>query len=210
MAIVFDLGGVVFKWKPLELLQDIFPERAPNEVAAQKMADQIFESFNPLSDWAQFDLGLIEPDALATKISKRVGISEADMHLLIASIPPHMVPQSGTVDIISELKAEGHPLYFLSNMPAGYADHLERTHEFFRHFSDGIFSARVQQIKPQLPIFQSANQRFRVSGKDTIFIDDVQHNIDAANVHGWTGIRFDVPTQVRRDLVKLGLLKAAA
>ena len=119
MAIVFDLGGVVFKWKPLELLQDIFPERAPNEVAAQKMADQIFESFNPLSDWAQFDLGLIEPDALATKISKRVGISEADMHLLIASIPPHMVPQSGTVDIISELKAEGHPLYFLSNMPVG-------------------------------------------------------------------------------------------
>ncbi|MEY5022385.1 MAG: Phosphoglycolate phosphatase [Pseudomonadota bacterium] len=210
MAIVFDLGGVVFKWKPLELLQDIFPERAPNVVAAQKWADQIFESFNPLSDWAQFDLGLIEPDALATKISKRVGISEADMHLLIASIPPHMVPQSGTVDIISELKAEGHSLYFLSNMPAGYADHLERTHEFFRHFSDGIFSARVQQIKPQLPIFQSANQRFRVSGKDTIFIDDVQHNIDAAHVHGWTGIRFDEPTQVRRDLVKLGLLKAAA
>ena len=131
------------------------------------------------------------------------------MHLLIASIPPHMVPQSGTVDIISELKAEGHPLYFLSNMPAGYADHLERAHEFFRHFSDGIFSARVQLIKPQLPIFQSANQRFGVSGQDTIFIDDVQHNIDAAHAHGWTGIRFDEPTQVRRDLVKLGLLKAA-
>jgi FMN phosphatase YigB (HAD superfamily) len=38
MAIVFDLGGVVFKWKPLELLQAIFPERAPDAVAAQQWA----------------------------------------------------------------------------------------------------------------------------------------------------------------------------
>jgi HAD superfamily hydrolase (TIGR01509 family) len=137
-----------------------------------------------------------------------VGIPEADMHLLIASIPPHMVPQGGTVDIISDLKAAGHPLYFLSNMPAGYADHLERSNDFFRHFSDGIFSARIQQIKPQLPIFQSANARFGVSGKETVFIDDVQHNIDAAHAHGWTGLRFDEPAQVRRDLVAMGLLKA--
>ena len=208
MAIVFDLGGVVFKWKPLELLQDIFPERAPNEVAAKQWADQIFESFNPLSDWAQFDLGLIEPDALAAKISKRVGIPEADMHLLIASIPPHMVPQPGTVAIISDLKAAGHPLFFLSNMPAGYAHHLESSHDFFRHFSDGIFSARIQQIKPQLPIFQSANARFGVSGKETVFIDDVQHNIDAAQQHGWQGIRFETPEQVRADLVGRGYLAA--
>ena len=208
MAVVFDLGGVVFKWKPLELLQELFPDRASNEVTAKKLADQIFESFNPASDWAQFDLGLIEPDALAAKISKRVGISEDDMHVLIAGIPPHMVPQTGTVSLIAELKAASQTLYYLSNMPAGYAHYLESTHDFFRHFSDGIFSARVQQIKPQMPIFQNANQRFGVSGKETVFIDDVQHNIDAAHAHGWTGVRFDEPAQVRRDLVALGLLKA--
>lgn len=206
MAVVFDLGGVVFQWKPLLLLQQIWPDRAPDELEAKKWADQIFESFNPASDWAQFDLGLIEPDALAAKISKRVGITEAEMHLVIASIPPHMVPQQGTVEIMADLKAAGHTLYFLSNMPAGYANFLESSHVFFQHFSDGIFSARVQQMKPELPIFQSANQRFGVSGKDTVFIDDLQHNIDAAHAHGWTGVRFDEPFQVRRDLVKLGLL----
>jgi FMN phosphatase YigB (HAD superfamily) len=208
MAVVFDLGGVVFKWKPLELLQELFPDRVPDEVAAQKLAGQIFESFNPSSDWAQFDLGLIEPDALAAKISKRVGISEDDMHVLIAGIPPHMVPQTGTVSLIADLKAAGQTLYYLSNMPASYAHYLESTHDFFRHFSDGIFSARVQQIKPQMPIFQNANLRFGVSGKETVFIDDVQHNIDAAHAHGWMGVRFDEPAQVRRDLVALGLLKA--
>jgi FMN phosphatase YigB (HAD superfamily) len=206
MAVVFDLGGVVFRWKPLALLQQIWPDRAPDELEAQKWADQIFESFSPASDWAQFDLGLIEPETLAAKISKRVGVSEAEIHLLIGSIPPHMVPQLGTVDIIVDLKAAGHTLFFLSNMPAGYASFLESSYEFFQHFSDGIFSARVQQMKPHLSIFQNANQRFGVSGKDTVFIDDVQHNIDAAHAHGWTGLRFDEPAQVRRELVKLGLL----
>jgi HAD superfamily hydrolase (TIGR01509 family) len=208
MAVVFDLGGVVFKWKPLELLQEIFPVHAPDEMAAKKCAAQIFESFNPDSDWAKFDLGLIEPDELAQKISKRTGMAEADIHLLIARIPSHMSPQQGTVSIISDLKAAGHQLYYLSNMPAGYSDFLESSHDFFAHFSDGIFSARVQQIKPQMPIFENANQRFGVSGKETIFIDDVQANIDAAHAHGWTGVRFDEPTQVRRDLVSLGLLLA--
>lgn len=208
MAVVFDLGGVVFQWKPLTLLQELFPHLVSDDVTAKKLASQIFESFNPASDWAQFDLGLIEPDALATKISKRVGISEDDMHVLIAAIPTHLAPLTGTVSLIADLKAAGQTLYYLSNMPAGYAHYLESTHDFFRHFSDGIFSARVQQIKPQMPIFQNANQRFGVSGKETVFIDDVQHNIDAAHAHGWTGVRFDEPAQVRRDLVALGLLKA--
>ena len=208
MAVVFDLGGVVFKWKPLELLQEIFPTHVPDDLAAQKCAAQIFESFNPQSDWAKFDLGLIEPDELAQKISKRTGLAEADIHLLIDSIPGHMSPQLGTVTLISDLKAAGHTLYYLSNMPAGYSNYLESSNDFFRHFSDGIFSARVQQIKPQMPIFQNANQRFGVSGKETIFIDDVQANIDAAHEHGWTGVRFEEPNQVRHDLVRMGLLKA--
>lgn len=207
MSVVFDLGGVVFKWKPLELLQQIFPERIPDEISAQKWSDQIFQGFNPSSDWAQFDLGLIEPDALAQKISRRVGIPEAEMHLLINSIPPHLMPQAGTISIIQDLKSAGHSLYYLSNMPASYASYLESSYDFFHHFSDGIFSARVQQIKPQMPIFQNANHRFGVSGKDTVFIDDVQHNIEAAHIHGWTGLRFDDPEQVRRDLVAMGYLK---
>jgi len=93
-------------------------------------------------------------------------------------------------------------------MPASYADYLESQHDFFGYFSEGIFSARVQQIKPNLEIFQMANEKFKVSGKDTFFIDDVQHNIDAAHAHGWTGIRFDSPAQVRQKLVDLQLLEA--
>jgi HAD superfamily hydrolase (TIGR01509 family) len=205
--VVFDLGGVVFQWKPLQLLQELFPGQVNSEAAAREWAAQIFQTFHPEADWALFDLGLIEPEPLATRIAARSGLAEADLLRLMHGIPPHLQPIQGTVDLIHDLKAQGHRLYFLSNMPAGYADHLVRENSFFSQFEDGIFSAHVQQIKPLPDIFATAQARWPLQGQP-VFIDDVQHNIDAAQQHGWQGIRFETPEQVRADLVAQGYLRA--
>ena len=107
--------------------------------------------------------------------------------------------------LIHELKAQGHRLYFLSNMPSGYADRLVRENSFFSQFDDGIFSAHVQQIKPLPDIFATAQARWPLRGQP-VFIDDVQHNIDAAEQHGWQCILFETPEQVWSDLVGRGYL----
>lgn len=206
--VVFDLGGVVFRWQPLVLLQELFPTKVRNEAQAHEWASQIFQTFHPEADWALFDLGRIEPEPLAQRIAARTGLAEADLLHLMRSIPPHLQPIPGTVDLIHALKAQGHRLYFLSNMPAGYAEHLVRVNPFFRLFEDGIFSAHVQQIKPNLDIFATAQARWPLRGQP-VFIDDVQHNIDAAVQHGWQGIRFETPEQVRSDLVGLHFLALA-
>ena len=205
--VVFDLGGVVFRWQPLMLLQELFPAQVRSEAEARQWASQIFETFHPEADWALFDLGRIEPEPLAQRIAARTGLSEADLRHLIANIPAHLQPIPGTVDLIHALKAQGHRLYYLSNMPAGYADHLVRMNPFFSQFDDGIFSAHVQQIKPKADIFATAQARWPLRGQP-VFIDDVQHNIDAAEQHGWQGIRFETPEQVRADLVGRGWLSA--
>ncbi len=203
--VVFDLGGVVFRWQPLVLLQELFPEQVRSEAQAREWAGQIFQTFHPEADWALFDLGRIEPEPLAQRIAQRTGLAEADVRHLIANIPPHLQPIQGTVDLIHELKAQGHRLYYLSNMPAAYADHLVRMNPFFSQFDDGIFSAHVQQIKPLPDIFATAQNRWPLRGQP-VFIDDVQHNIDAAKQHGWRGIRFETPQQTRTALVAQGCL----
>ena len=205
--VVFDLGGVVFRWEPLVLLQQLFPQRMPDEASARHWAGQIFQTFAPEADWALFDLGRIEPDALAQRIARRTGLSEQELQQLIDGIPPHLTPLQGTVDLIHELKAAGHRLYFLSNMPAPYADHLQAVHPFFVQFEQGIFSAHVQQIKPLPDIFATAQARWPLR-EAPVFIDDVQHNIDAAHRHGWQGIHFETPQQVRAALVARGYLGA--
>jgi len=203
--VVFDLGGVVLRWQPLELLQQLFPQRVPDEATARHWAGQIFQTFSPEADWALFDLGRIEPDALAQRIARRTGLSAQEVQLLIDGIPAHLEPLPGTVDLIHALKAAGHRLYYLSNMPAPYAEHLQATHLFFAQFEQGIFSADVQQIKPLPDIFATAQARWPLRDVP-VFIDDVQHNIDAAQRHGWQGVRFESPEQVRAELVARGYL----
>lgn len=205
--VVFDLGGVVFRWKPLELLPSLLPERMRSAGDAHHWMRQIFQGFEPGSDWAQFDLGLIDPVALARRIAQRIGLEEHEVARVIEGIPPHLTAVPGTVDLIERLHANGVPLFFLSNMPAPYAEHLTRSNRFFERFQDGIFSAHVGHIKPELPIFRAANERFGARGHDTVFIDDVLANIRTAEAHGWQGIHFVEPQQCGERLTELGVLR---
>jgi HAD superfamily hydrolase (TIGR01509 family) len=200
--IIFDLGGVVFQWKPLELFQQLFPDQIPNEAAARDWAMRVFEGFHPNSDWAQFDKGLITPNELAQRVAQRAGYAQPDIQHLIDSVPAHLVPMPSTLQLMQQLKEQGHTLFYLSNMPAPYAEHLIQQHDFFAWFEDGIFSAHVQQIKPQLDIFATAQQQFGLDRHEAqaVFIDDVQHNIEAAQQHGWHGIRFETAEQVEQAL----------
>jgi putative hydrolase of the HAD superfamily len=190
MNIVFDFGGVVFQWQPTSLLRQTLPEHAPDEAAAGALVANLFQGFAPGSDWSAFDLGLIEPDALAARIARRTGLAAADVLAVVHAIPPHLQPQPGTVALMRRLKQAGHRLFYLSNMPASYADELERSHDFFDLFDDGIFSARVQMMKPQPEIFHEAVRRFGRRPADLLFIDDVAHNVNAARALGWQGLHF--------------------
>lgn len=203
MKLVFDFGGVVFNWKPVDLLQQVLPQRASNAEQGREWATAIFQGFHPGSDWALFDQGGIEPVPLAQRIASRTGLEADEVAAVIDAIPPHLVPNPGTVALMDELRQQGHTLYYLSNMPASYADELERSHVFFDWFEDGIFSARVRQIKPNRDIFETAVRQFATQGAPVVFIDDVQRNLDAASVHGWQGVRFDSAPQARTDVISL-------
>ena len=189
-SVVFDFGAVLFQWRPFELLQQVVPELAPNEPAAKALAARIFESFTPQSDWAQFDLGQVDEAVLAQRIAQRIAAPISQVRAVIDAIPGHLQPLRPTLDLLEQLKREGHRLFFLSNMPKPYADALERDNAFLRHFEDGIFSGRVGLMKPDREIFELASRQFGLKGPHTVFIDDHSGNVLAAKQHGWQAVLF--------------------
>lgn len=203
LDLVFDFGGVVFNWQPLRLLRETLPEVVADETEARLLAGHIFQSFSLTSDWALFDLGQIEPEPLAERISKRCGLQAPDVLKVIHAIPDHLVPIAGTVALLQHLKAQGHRLFFLSNMPMTYAIELERRNDLAAWFDGGIFSSRVQLIKPRPEIFQEAVRRFDLVPAQTVFVDDLAHNIDAAGAQGWGGVQFHNPQQCGEALQSL-------
>lgn len=190
MNVVFDFGGVVFNWRPLALLRSILPLRAHDEAAARALADALFQQYAPNGDWAAFDRGDVDVPVLARRIARRTGLSEAEVLDFVGAIPGHLEPIAETVALLQRLKNAGNRLFFLSNMPAPFADHLERSHAFMDWFDDGVFSSRVQLVKPQPAIFQAASQRFGLAPRELVFIDDVQHNVEAARALGWQALHY--------------------
>jgi HAD superfamily hydrolase (TIGR01509 family) len=205
--VVFDLGGVLLNWQPPRLLQSLLPELSLDQSAAKTLGGEIFQSFNPASDWARFDLGLIQPDELAQRIASRTVLSVAQVRRVIDGIPDHLHALTDTVNILQSLAQSGHRLFFLSNMPAPYADILTARERFFRHFSDGIFSAHVQCMKPDAALFKQAQARFQLETAP-VFVDDMPVNVEAATRHGWRGLRFENAPALSQALQGMGLLPA--
>lgn len=205
-TVVFDFGAVLFRWQPVELLQQVLPALAPDAGAARTLAARIFDVLEPGSEWARFDLGQVEAEELAPRLAQRLGVAAQDMQRLIASIPPHMEPLRDSVALLRRLKSQGHRAFYLSNMPGSFADHLTRAHDVVPQFADGIFSARVGLAKPDPAIFELARERFGLVPAQTVFLDDHPKNIEAALRLGWQAVLFETAAQAEAELQASGWL----
>ncbi|MBS0448161.1 MAG: HAD family phosphatase [Proteobacteria bacterium] len=186
------------------MLAQWLPHHAPDAAAGQALALRFFEGYG--GDWSEFDRGTVERDDLASRIARRTGLTRDEALMVIDGVPAALTPIDGTVGLLRRLHDAGHPLYFLSNMPAPYASHLEAVHDFVGLFRAGVFSSRVQMLKPEPQIYAHALDHFGIAAADTIFIDDLERNVDAARAAGWRALHFTSPEACEAELIRLGCL----
>lgn len=205
-TVVFDLGGVVFNWEPLRLMREVFSHRVSDDTGAAQLLAHVFQSHHTDGDWAQWDLGLIKSEVLAQRIAQRLAMASQEIMALIDALAPHMHVKQDTVALIHELKAAGHRLVYLSNMPEELAQWIERDHPFGDWFEEGVFSARVRHVKPDDGIYRCAVEQLSLHGLSPVFIDDMAPNIHAAQRQGWRPVKFESASQTRAQLCVFGLL----
>jgi putative hydrolase of the HAD superfamily len=202
--VVFDFGAVVFQWRPTLMLQRELPHLATDETQAAHWAAQIFQSYG--GDWADFDRGLLSVPDVVARISARTGLPGSEVQTAVDGVARELQPKPEMVALLQRLQGAGRRLHFLSNMPAGIASELEARHDFLRCFDSGIFSARVQLIKPDPAIYRLAAARFQAAPAELVFIDDHPPNVAAAQALGWDGFVFRSPAQTEAELATRGLL----
>ena len=205
MRLVFDLGGVVYRWQPVEFLPRLLPARAPTQAASQALAAAFFQSFG--GDWSEFDRGALDAGELALRTAARLGFDEAEARHVIEAIPAELQPIPETVALLERLRAGGHELHFLSNMPRPYAEVLETRDGVLGLFAGGVFSSRVGLIKPEPALFAHAAAAVGGDPAALLLLDDMDKNVAAARAAGWQAIRFDDAAQCADALAGHGLLR---
>lgn len=195
---VFDLGGVLIDWNPRYLYRKLF--------GADEAAMEHFLANICTSNWnTQQDAGrtLAEGCGLLKKQHpEHAEYIDAWLHRYDEMLGG---PIQGTVDILSELRARGVPVYALSNWSSETFPAAQRRFDFLNWFDGMVLSGEVKLIKPDPRIFHLLFDTHAVRAAESVYIDDLPHNVEAASALGMHGIRFTDPDALRAELVSVGL-----
>jgi putative hydrolase of the HAD superfamily len=197
LNLIFDLGGVVVRWDPAAIIAGVFQDPKVRATVRQG----VFEH----ADWLELDRGTLGREEAIRRAAQRTGIDPAELTRLLVAVPPSLVPIPQTVELLYRLKARGYPLYCLSNMHVASIEHLEREQKFFEVFTGKVISCRLNLCKPEPAIYRHALETYGLRAEDTVFIDDVGINIEAATKVGLRTIQFRDAAQCERELRALGV-----
>lgn len=197
MNLIFDLGGVVVRWDPAAIIASVFDD----EDVRSRIRAGVFAH----PDWLELDRGTLDREEAIRRAARRVGMAQGEIRRLLLAVPPSLVPIPETIELLYRLKAQGHPLYCLSNMHVASIEHLEREQKFFEVFRGKVISCRLNLCKPEPAIYEHALRLNGLKPNETVFIDDAQVNVDAAAKLGIRTIQFREAAQCERELRALGV-----
>lgn len=180
-AIIFDLGGVVVDWSP----EKIFATFEGNS----SLVEQIRQSPFFVDIWSEFDKGNISQAELIRQATEISGEPEAECSRFLEHIKLSLTDIPATQQLIPRLAAAGYRLFCLSNLSVEFYEYL-REREVFRYFEGQVISAQEHLAKPDPAIYQLIINRYQLTPSSTLFIDDMEANIRAAQAAGVQTIHF--------------------
>jgi putative hydrolase of the HAD superfamily len=103
------------------------------------------------------------------------------------------------------LKERGILTAILSNMGESVLANMKQEFSWLSRFDVLVWSYQLKMAKPDPAIYRHLLKELGTRPGETLFIDDRQVNIDAANAMGIKGMLFTDVDQLRADLVAQGL-----
>ena len=198
-TILFDLGAVLVDWNPRYLYRPLFN-------GDEKAMEHFLAEIAPPWWNLEIDAGKTFDQAVAERVA--VHPDHAGMIALWKDGWEKMLRDeiAGSVEILGELRKEGHRLHALTNWSAETFPIARRRFEFLKWFEDIVVSGEVGLAKPDPRIFALTIERCRLDPVRTVFIDDSLRNVEAGRNAGMHALHFRDPDQLRADLNRLGML----
>ncbi|VAX03601.1 HAD superfamily hydrolase [hydrothermal vent metagenome] len=192
-AIIFDVGNVLVRWDPRLAFEALFKSN-PQEL------DYFLSKVCTLEWHNRHDQGV----PFAENISLLQKKFPEYVHMIAAynSQWDNMFGGiiEGSVQILHQLHNQKYPLFGLTNFPAEKFLTFKQAHDFMDLFLDIIVSGEEKITKPDPRIYQILLKRTGIPAAHSLFIDDRQENIIAAQKMGFQTHQFTSPENLRTYL----------
>lgn len=178
---VFDIGNVILKFD--------------FSLASARVADrcelpeaELLPAVQPMH--ADLETGRMNADEFIAEAMKRTGFS-GEAEELRHAFQDIFTVNDPIAELIEELHAANHPLYLLSNTSDLHVPFFTREYAVFDRFHDAVYSHVAGVMKPDPEIFRIAAEQFSIDPAETVYLDDLPANVEAAAAAGFRAIVYD-------------------
>jgi 2-haloacid dehalogenase len=194
-AVVFDIGGVLLDWDPRLVYQDRLTPAELDRFRAEVCTDE----WNATLDAGRpFDEACAELAARFPDHAELIDAWKRQDEMIAGEI-------AGTRAIVERLKAAGVPIYLLTNMPAEVFAARRRRYSVLQRFDGAVVSGEEGVLKPSPEIFAILSERYGLVPHATLFVDDLERNVEGARAAGFLAHRFVDPATLAGALREHGL-----
>ena len=185
--VVFDVGGVLLDWDPRFVYRELIPD--PGELE-RFLAEVCTMEWNSTLDAGRpIDEACAELAARWPEHAELVHAWKRQGEMIGGEIP-------GVGELVRRLREQaGVGLYLLTNVPAEVMAARFDRYDLLGLFDGAVVSGEERLLKPSPEIYQLLVRRYGLAPGESLFVDDVEANVEAARALGFHGHRFvDAPT----------------
>lgn len=180
--IIFDMGNVLLKFDPYVSL-DTYCE---NEEDKKIIYQELFKGL----EWIMGDEGKITNgqrfETVKLRIPKRL---HRTLKLIVENWDICMETVEGAKEFYSLAKEKGYKTFILSNACNRFYHYFPKKYDL-NSFDGVVVSSDVKMIKPNPAIYEYILKTYDLNPEESLFIDDVKENVEAARAVGMEGIIF--------------------
>ncbi|HJQ08515.1 MAG TPA: HAD family phosphatase [Candidatus Saccharimonadales bacterium] len=146
------------------------------------------------------DLGKLSRAEFNQKAAELAGVSVAEVE---RGIEAEVVIDTELVEYVRKLKAEGYRIACLSNGGHEWTLKVINDHGLRDLFEEVVLSADLGIVKPDPDTYLRTWEKLKLPAADTIFVDDREANVVAAEACGMHGLVFTDTARFIKDIQEL-------
>lgn len=193
--VVFDLGNVIVKWAPYEVIGAIFKDTDPIV---------FYEQIKPV--WIDLNLGKINEAIAINFYQQQLNLDYHKLKELMNGFKTSQTPITGSVDLLQKLYNRNVSLYSITDNTKEIIEYHRHHSDFLQYFKAIVVSADVGFRKPGKEIYQYLLNQYKLDPSQTLFIDDLLQNVEGATSVGMSAFQFEDAKSCESKLIELGLL----
>ena len=195
-AVFFDIGNVLLGYDWKAAVGRICKQ---TNVTSEEVGKRFWES-----GFAKFEKGFISQaeffGALAESIEFAGTVGE--LSLLCSDI---FFTLDDNIAVARRLVGRTE-LGIISNTNQAHIEFLGPRHDFLEIFKVRVYSHEVHARKPEKEIYDAALLQMNARAGESLFVDDLIENVEAARQLGWSAIHLEPQTDLQKEMKRYDLM----